>query len=169
MPREVPMLKSLIENSPKTSLFWVALLRIMLGLLFLTQWYDNLANGLYTEEGLNGLFNYFFSTSEMPLEWYMDFIERLVMPISSAFATFQMAAELFIGLAFLFGFLTPLVSLGAAFFILNTFLLSWGADWPWSYLTILSILGVLFFSKAGRAIGIDAWLKKRAGDRFPLW
>jgi hypothetical protein len=73
-------LKTWIEDSPKTPLFWVALLRIMLGLLFLTQWYDNLINGIYTEEGLNGLFEYFFSTSDMPLEWYMDFIHELVMP-----------------------------------------------------------------------------------------
>ena len=163
------MLKSWIDESPKTPLFWVALLRIMLGLLFLTQWYDNLVNGLYTEEGLNGLFEYFFSTSEMPLEWYMDFIHNLIMPISPIFATFQMVVELLIGLAFLFGLFTPLVSLGAAFFILNTFLLSWGADWPWSYLTILSILGVLFFTKAGRVLGIDAWSYKRFGDKSPLW
>jgi NADH dehydrogenase len=169
MRKELPMLKSWIAESPKTSLFWIALLRIMLGLLFLTQWYDNLVNGLYTEDGLNGLFSHFFSTSEMPLEWYMDFIDRLVMPITPVFAVFQLVAELLIGLAFLFGFLTPLVSLAAGFFILNTFLLSWGADWPWSYLTILSILGVLFFTKAGRAIGIDGWLYKRAGNRFPLW
>lgn len=162
-------LKTWIEESPKTPLFWVALLRIMLGLLFLTQWYDNLAKGIYTEDGLNGLFEYFFSTSDMPLEWYMDFIDELVMPITPAFAVFQLVAELFIGLAFIFGFFTPLVSLGAAFFILNTFFLSYGADWPWSYLTILSILGVLFFTRAGRVIGIDAWLLERAGDRFPLW
>lgn len=163
------MLKSWIDQSPKTSLFWVALLRIMLGLLFLTQWYDNLVNGLYTADGLIGLFDYFFSTSEMPLEWYMDFIQQFIIPIAPAFAVFQLVAELLIGLAFLFGFLTPLVSLVAAFFILNTFLLSWGADWPWSYLTILTILGVLFFTKAGRVLGIDGWLNKRAGDKFPLW
>jgi NADH dehydrogenase len=162
-------LKTWIEDSPKTPLFWVALLRIMLGLLFLTQWFDNLVNGIYTEEGLNGLFEYYFSTSDMPLEWYMDFIHELVMPITPAFAVFQLVAELFIGLAFIFGFFTPLVSLGAAFFILNTFFLSYGADWPWSYLTILSILGVLYFTRAGRVIGVDAWLMERAGDRFPLW
>jgi uncharacterized membrane protein YphA (DoxX/SURF4 family) len=166
---EMHMLKSWIDKSPKSPLFWVALLRIMLGLLFLTQWYDNLVNGLYTAEGLNGLFDYFFSSSEMPLEWYMDFIHQLIMPISPAFAVFQLVAELLIGLALLFGFLTPLVSLAAAFFILNTFLLSWGVDWPWSYLTILSILGVLFFTKAGRVIGIDAWLNKQFGERVPLW
>jgi uncharacterized membrane protein YphA (DoxX/SURF4 family) len=163
------MIKSWIEDSPKTSLFWIALLRIMLGLLFLTQWYDNLVNDVYTAEGLNGQFNYFFNNSQMPLEWYMTFIHDLIVPIAPTFASFQLVAELFIGLALIVGFITPLVSLAAAFFIANTFLLSWGADWPWSYLTILSILGVLFFTKAGRVIGVDAWLLQRAGDKYPLW
>ena len=68
------------------------------------------------------------------------------------------------------GLLTPLTSLFAAFFILNTFLASWGADWPWSYLTILSILGVLFFTRAGRSLGIDAWLAARFDEpKYPLW
>jgi hypothetical protein len=48
--------------------------------------------------------------------------------------------------------------------------LSWGADWPWSYLTILSVLGITFFTRAGRAIGLDAWLVKRFGEKsLPLW
>jgi uncharacterized membrane protein YphA (DoxX/SURF4 family) len=162
-------LKAWIEDSPKTPLFWVALLRIMLGLLFLTQWYDNLVKGIYTEEGLNGLFEFFFSSSDIPLEWCMDFIHEIVMPITPAFAVFQLVAELLIGLALIFGFFIPLVSLSAAFFILNTFFLSFGADWPWSYLTILSILGVLFFTRAGRVIGVDTRLMERFGDRFPLW
>jgi uncharacterized membrane protein YphA (DoxX/SURF4 family) len=99
----------------------------------------------------------------------MGFIHQYIMPIAPAFAIFQMVSELLLGLAFLFGFFTPLTSLAAAFFILNTFMLSWGVDWPWSYLTILSILGVLFITKAGRVIGVDAWLNSRFRDRFPLW
>lgn len=163
------MIKSLIKDGPKTSLFWVALLRIMLGLLFITQWYDNLRGGLYTPEGLEGLFNYFFSASENPLGWYMAFIDNVILPIAPAFGVFQLITELLMGIALLVGAFTPLVSIAAAFFILNTFLASWGADWPWSYLTIITIAGVLFLTKAGRSAGVDAWLVKRFGDKFPLW
>lgn len=168
------MLDSLIarltKNQPDTSLFWVALLRIMVGLLFITQWADNLAGGLYTSQGLEGLFNYFFSASDNPIDWYMAFINGVILPIAPFFTKFQLVAELLIGLALLVGLFTPLTSLFAAFFILNTFLASWGADWPWSYLTILSILGVIFFTRAGRSIGVDAWLHERFGDKkFPVW
>ncbi len=160
----------LIERQPETSLFWVALLRIMLGLLFITQWVDNLASGLYTPDGLAGLFNYFFTTSSHPLPFYMAFIHNVILPIAPFFTKFQLVAELLLGIALLIGFLTPLASVAGAFFILNTFLASWGADWPWSYLTILTICGVLFFTRAGRSVGVDRWLAERYGEpKLPLW
>lgn len=160
----------ILDGQPRTSLFWIALLRIMLGLLFITQWYSNLTKGLYTPEGLEGLFNYFFNASENPLHWYQALINSAILPNAGIYGPFQLVTELLMGLALLIGFLTPLTSVAAAFFVLNTFLVSWGVDWPWSYLTILGILGVLFFTRAGRSIGVDGWLHKRYGDRkFPLW
>ena len=118
---EKRMLKTIFETGPKTSLKWIALLRIMLGVLFLTQWYYNLMKGVYTPDGLRGSLEYFFMNSEMPLTWYKAFINQAIIPIVGIFAPFQMIAELLIGIALLFGVLTPLVSLGAGFFILNTF------------------------------------------------
>jgi uncharacterized membrane protein YphA (DoxX/SURF4 family) len=116
------------------------------------------------------LFKYFFSASDNPLEFYMVFVNEVILPIAPFFTKFQLVTELLIGIALLVGFLTPLTSIFAAFFILNTFLASWGADWPWSYLTILVILGVLFFTRAGRSLGLDARLLKRFGEmRIPLW
>lgn len=159
-----------IKDQPKVSMFWVAMLRVTMGLLFITQWYDNLVSGLYTAEGLEGLFSYFFSSSEMPLAFYVDFVNSAILPIAPFFTKFQLVTELLMGVALLVGVLTPLTSLFAGFFILNTFLASWGADWPWSYLTIMVILAVLFFTQAGRSLGVDGWLKERFGEpRFPLY
>nr|NIV29451.1 hypothetical protein [Anaerolineae bacterium] len=44
----------IIKRQPKISMFWVAVLRVTVGLLFVTQWYDNLVGGLYTPAGLEG-------------------------------------------------------------------------------------------------------------------
>lgn len=160
----------IIKRQPRVSMFWVALLRIIMGLLFVTQWYDNLINGLYTPAGLEGLLHYFFETSANPLPFYMDFVHAVILPIAPIFAKFQLVTELLMGIAFLIGFLTPLTSIFAGFFILNTFLASWGADWPWSYLTILSILSVLFFTRAGRSLGVDGRMVDRFGEpRLPMW
>ncbi len=160
----------IIKRQPKISMFWVAVLRVTVGLLFVTQWYDNLVGGLYTPAGLEGLFNYYFGAAENPLPFYVQFVNTVILPVAPVFTKFQLVMELLMGLAFLAGFLTPLTSLFAAFFIVNTFLASWGVDWPWSYLTIIAILTVLFFTRAGRSLGVDAKLVERLGEpRFPLW
>ena len=41
----------------RISLSWIAFLRIMLGVLFLTTWGSNMSKGFYTPEGLH----YFFT------------------------------------------------------------------------------------------------------------
>ncbi len=161
---------SLVKNSPRTSLFWIALLRIMVGLLFLTTWASNLDKGFYTPDGLHDFFTNVFPQSANPLTWYADFINHVILPARSVFAPFQLVTEFLMGLALLTGFFTRWVSVGAAFFILNTFLATYGVDWPWSYLSIIGILGVLFVTGAGRSIGLDVLLLKRLGEsRLSPW
>ena len=140
---------------------WVALLRITLGLLFLTTWLSNLTKGFYTPDGLLDFFTNVFPQSNNPLGFYAAFIESVILPMRGAFAPFQLVAEFLLGLFLLIGFLTPWTSAAAAFFILNTFLATFGHDWPWSYGTILAILFVVFFTKAGRSLGVDAHLATR--------
>ena len=154
---------------PKTALFWIALLRIMLGLVFLTTWVNNLILGFYTPEGLQGFFTVDFPQSENPLAFYASFINGVILPARAVFAPFQMVAELLLGLALLVGFLTPLSSLAGIFFLINTFLATFGHDWYWAYLMPIGILLVVLLAKAGRSAGVDAWLVRRFGERKWLW
>ena len=154
---------------PKTALFWIALLRIMLGLVFLTTWVNNLVLGFYTPDGLLRFFSEDFPQSENPLGFYAAFIDGVILPARVAFAPFQMVTELLLGLALLVGFLTPLSSLAGIFFLTNTFLASFGHDWYWAYLMPIGILVVVLLAKAGRSAGIDAWLVRRFGERGWLW
>lgn len=149
---------------------WVALLRILVGLAILTTWYSNARRGFYTPDGLLNFFTNVFPQSDNPLTWYAAFITNVILPIRGFFSPFQFIGEFTMGVALTVGVFTPLASLAAAFFILNTFLATFGADWPWSYLTILGILGVCFFARAGRSLGLDALLIRRFGARrLPLW
>lgn len=165
------MKKLLALETEKTSLFWVALLRIMLGILFLTTWSSNLSKGFYTPDGLLEFFENVFPQMNNPLSWYAAFIDGVILPIREFFAPFQLVTELFLGIFLLIGFLTPYTSAAAAFFITNTFLATYGHDWPWSYFTILGILGTAFFTRAGRSLGVDQWLKAKFGEpKLPfLW
>lgn len=151
-------------SKPQIPLSWIALLRIMLGVLFLTTWYSNLGKGFYTPDGLVDFFSNVFPQSENPLTWYAAFINGIILPIRGAFAPFQLIGEFLLGLFLLIGVLTPWTSVAAAFFTLNTFLATFGHDWPWSYAMILGILFVVLFTHAGRSLGIDARLVGARGD-----
>jgi len=154
----------------QTPLFWIAVLRIMLGLVFLTTWYSNLRKGFYTPDGLQNFFLHVFPLSENPLTWYAAFINDVILPIRGLFAPFQLVAEFLMGLALLVGLFTPLTSVAAIFFLSNTFLATFGHDWPWAYLMPIGILGVCVVARAGRSLGVDAHLLKRFGERkLPLW
>ena len=159
------------RQTKQTPLFWVSLLRITVGVLILTTWSSNLSKGFYTPDGLLNFFENVFPQSNNPLGWYATFINNLILPIRGFFAPFQLVGEFLLGLFLVLGLLTPITSLAAGFFILNTFLATCGHDWPWSYITILSILAVTFFTRAGRSLGIDSYLEKRFGEpRLPfLW
>lgn len=158
-------------KTQRVALVWISLLRILMGVLFLTTWYSNLSKGFYTPDGLVDFFSNVFPQSENPLAWYAAFIDGVILPIRDFFAPFQLVTEFLIGLFLLLGFLTPLTSLASIFFILNTFLATFGHDWPWSYAMMMAILAVVLVTRAGRSIGIDNLLYNRRGEpRIPyLW
>ncbi|MBC8335486.1 MAG: DoxX family protein [Anaerolineales bacterium] len=159
------------KDDQRTPLGWVALLRIMLGILFLTTWGSNFTKGFYTPDGLQYFFTEVFPQSANSLGWYAAFIDNVILPIRGVFAPVQLVGEFLMGLFLLIGIFTPITSGIAAFFIINTFLATFGHDWPWSYVTILGILFVVFMTKSGRSLGLDAWLLKNRGEpKIPfLW
>ena len=165
------MLDSLFKDkAPKISLSYLALLRMMIGLMFITTWFSNMLKGFYTPDGLLNFFTNVFPQSANPLTWYAVFIEDVVLPIRHIFAPFQLITEVGMGITLLFGFFTQFSSIAAVFFLLNTFLATYGHDWPWAYALPIGILGVIFLARAGRALGIDALLLRRFGERgFLLW
>jgi len=163
------MRKYFRDSEPKTPLAWVALLRILLGLMFLSTWVINLFNGFYTPDGLLAFFTEIYPQVDNPLPWYAVFINNVILPIRGAFAPFQLITEGLLSLGLLVGALTPFFSLAGIFFLINTFLATLGHDWPWSYWLPIGMLAVTFFTRAGRALGVDAFLLKRFGDRGPFW
>lgn len=158
------------DFEPKVPLSWIAVLRIVVGLMFLLTWLPNFLDGLYTPDGLLFFFTEEFPQSENSLGFYANFIEGVIIPTRYVFAPFQLVAEFLLGIAILVGAFTPLASLAGIFFLINTMLATFGHDWLWSYILPISILFVTLFTHAGRVLGVDAYLVKRFGKKnFFLW
>lgn len=145
---------------PRTPLFYVALLRLLLGVLFIETWLSNLEKDLYTPEGLESFLR--FQLNENSLPWYESFILNVIIPIRDVFAPFQLVTELLLGIFLLVGFLTRPMALAGFFFVLNTYLIAIGTgEWLWSYYMILAALALVGVTGAGQVIGVDAYLKAR--------
>lgn len=159
----------IIGNSPPTPLFWMAMMRIMIGLMFLSTWGSNLSKDLYTPYGLENFLR--GQLNEDSPEFYRSFLEDVIIPAKDVFAPFQMVSEGLLGLAILFGLFTRPASVIGFFFLLNVYLLSIGTgEWAWSYFLPIGVLGAIFFTNAGRWLGLDAILLKRWGEpKLPLW
>jgi thiosulfate dehydrogenase (quinone) large subunit len=156
------------SNDALVRLEWIALLRIMVGLVILTSWFSNMLKGYYTPDGLLYFFTEVYPQSENPLGWYAAFINGVILPIRGVFAPFQLVGEFILGLALVLGLFTRLFSLIGIFFLINTFLATMGHDWPWSYIMPIFILVVVFTTKAGRVLGLDGRLVARFNRRSSL-
>ena len=110
----------------------VAILRITIGVILVVTWYDNLRGGIYTADGIIGLFNYLFHENEGGPAFYRAIINGTILQVPGLFAVFQLVGELLLGLALLVGLFTPLAAVGAALFFFNLFLAYLGGhEWIW--------------------------------------
>ena len=150
----------------------VAILRITIGVILVATWYDNLRGGIYTADGIIGLFNYLFHENEGGPAFYRAIINGTILQVPGLFAVFQLVGELLLGLALLVGLFTPLAAVGAALFFFNLFLAYLGGhEWIWTYVLLTVSTLVVAMSQAGRAWGLDILLLRRFGEPpgGPIW
>lgn len=141
-----------------------ALLRVVLGVIILVTWFDNLGKDLYTGDGLTGFFNWLFSEdgNNSSLGFYQSFLDTIIVPAAGFFAVLQLVVELAIGVGLLFGVLTRFFSLAAALFFLNLLLAYFGGhEWIWTYVLLLASAIAVFIGHGGRTLGIDQLLARR--------
>ncbi|MFX0211777.1 MAG: DoxX family protein [Candidatus Hodarchaeota archaeon] len=154
-------------HKEKISGGYLVLLRITLGLSFLTTWVSNLNKGVFTSSGeFEGTIRYFIDNPDhisTPLDaLFIDFI----FPNWLIFALGWMIVELVISLTLTFGVFTRAGSIIGAGSTIVLGVGALGVDWPWTY-------GLLFIGfitcalvGAGRWYGIDFWLKDKLPDKI---
>jgi uncharacterized membrane protein YphA (DoxX/SURF4 family) len=149
----------------------LALLRILMGGMFIAVWADNLQKDLYTADGYRKFVGHLAAKTD--LTFYGDFLRDIVVPNAALFAYGQLVVELVVmGLFLLLGVLTPVSALVAAGFSVNLLLASWGVpgEWQGTYVMMIAILLAVAVTQAGRTLGVDARLARRnPRPRLPVY
>ncbi len=144
----------------------LAILRVVLGALFVSVFFENLNKGLYGPSGYAGLINYYIEKGQAPqaLKTVMGFMAAH----STVAGPLQAMTEISFGVFLLLGLLTRPMALGAVLFLTTLWMAEWGTAWIWELLVPMFVALALVIGSAGRKWGIDAALAKRY-PRNPIW
>jgi uncharacterized membrane protein YphA (DoxX/SURF4 family) len=137
----------------------LALVRVTIGAMFVSTFFENLRKGLYTAEEYAKLINSYIEKTHAPDVWKA--IMGLVAGHAAIAAPLQAMTEISLGILLLIGLLTRPAAFVAFLFLGSLWLSELGIGWIWELLVmVLASLG-LAIGRAGRRWGVDAWLAQR--------
>lgn len=143
----------------------LALVRLIIGAMFVSVFFENLGKGAYTAAGYSGVINFYIKNSHAPAAW------KLVLSFMSSHAAMvapgQAVMEISVGILLVIGLLTRPVAMVAFLFLGTLWVTELGTSWIWELLVpVVASLG-LVVGRAGRAWGVDALLARR--NPVSLW
>jgi uncharacterized membrane protein YphA (DoxX/SURF4 family) len=144
----------------------LALVRLTIGALFISTFFENLGKGLYTAGGYSSLINHYIQAGHSPAAWKA--VMGLMASHAAIAAPLQALTEISLGVMLVIGLLTRPVAFVAFLFLGSLWVSEWGTAWIWELLVpVLASLG-LAVGRAGRAWGVDARLSQR-WPSSPWW
>ena len=144
----------------------LALVRVTIGAMFVSVFFENLGKGLYTPGGYAGLIHYYIEKGHSPGAWKA--IMGLAASHAAMAAPMQALTEISLGVLLVIGLLTRPVAFVAFLYLGSLWMSEWGTAWIWELLVpVLASLG-LAIGRAGRAWGVDAWVAQR-WPNAPWW
>lgn len=137
----------------------LAIVRVTVGAMFVSVFFENLGKGLYRPAGYAGLIHFYIQQGHAPGAW------KAVMGLAASHAAMaapmQATTEISLGILLIIGLLTRPVGFIAFLFLGSLWISERGTAWIWELLVpVLASLG-LAIGSAGRKWGADAWLSKR--------
>lgn len=150
---------SISSESKLTAASGLALVRVTIGAMLVSVFFENLAKGAYTPAGYAGVINFYIKSGHSPAIW------KSVMAIVASHAAIagpmQAAMELSLGILLVIGLVTRPAAFVAFLYLGSLWMSEWGAAWIWELLVpVLASLG-LAIGSAGRRWGVDALLARR--------
>jgi uncharacterized membrane protein YphA (DoxX/SURF4 family) len=144
----------------------LALVRVIIGAMFVSVFFENLGKGLYRAGGYAGLIGYYIKASHSPAAWKA--VMGFMASHSAIAAPMQAMTEISLGILLVIGLLTRPVAFVAFLFLGSLWISELGTSWIWELLVpVVASLG-LAVGRAGRRWGVDAWLSQR-WPSSPWW
>jgi uncharacterized membrane protein YphA (DoxX/SURF4 family) len=144
----------------------LALVRVTIGAMFVSVFFENLRKGLYTPAGYASLIRRYIEASHSPAAWKA--VMALAANHAAMAAPMQGMTEISLGILLIIGLFTRPAATVAFLFLGSLWISEWGTAWVWELLVpVLASLG-LAVGRAGRKWGVDAWLSQR-WPSSPWW
>jgi uncharacterized membrane protein YphA (DoxX/SURF4 family) len=137
----------------------LAILRVALGALFLSTFFENLGKGLYGAKGYAGLIRSYIHYGHAPTVW------KQVMGFTAAHAAvagpLQGVFEASLGVLLILGFFSRSAALAAFGFLTGLWVSEWGIGWIWELLVPMVVAAALTLGPSGKRAAVDVALARR--------
>jgi uncharacterized membrane protein YphA (DoxX/SURF4 family) len=146
--------------------FALAIFRLVVGVFFISVFFENLNKGLYSPSGYAGLINYYVGNGQAPQ--VLKSLMSLMAAHAGVAGPIQGLTEISFGILLLIGLLTRPVALVVLLFLTTLWIAEWGTAWIWELLVPMFVALTLAIGGAGRNWGVDAVLRRKYPS-IPLW
>ena len=146
-------------NRPTREQRALAILRVVLGLMILSTFFENLHKGAYTPVGYKGVIDFYINKGSAPAIWKA--IESVLAANARIVAPMQAMSELGFGVLLIAGVATRVVAAAAGVFLLSLWISELGTSWPWELAMYVVVAFAVAWARGGRAWGVDAVLLRR--------
>ena len=137
----------------------LVIMRIALGALFLTTFFENLAKRLYTPAGYASLIRYYIQSGHAPAIW------KAVMGSAAANAAvagpLQGILEPSLGILLIIGLFARPAAFVAFVFLTGLWVSEWGIGWYWELLMPMIVAISLALGPSDEYMAVDLKLAKR--------
>jgi thiosulfate dehydrogenase [quinone] large subunit len=147
---------------PRGAMIACVLARLFLGGVMLMEGLGKAQTGFIPNHGLEGFVRGALARGE-PFGFFRGFLEHTVLPHGKLFACLVVGGELSIGAFLLLGLCTRLAACAGLLMMMALTLCAGAKLAPSTPVAFALLFLVVAASDAGRTLGLDGWLRRRAG------
>jgi uncharacterized membrane protein YphA (DoxX/SURF4 family) len=144
----------------------LALVRVTIGAMLVSVFFENKGKGLYHPAAYADLINGYIKNGHSPAVWKS--VMGLVASHATLAAPMQALTEISLGILLIIGLLTRPFAFVAFLYLGSLWVSEWGMAWIWELLVPVLASLALAIGSAGRRWGVDGWLKQR-WPSSPWW